>query len=69
MSTSRTVPVVIVSYDHAFPWQIFAVGAVLLLLAFALRRTRWAAYALLILGTACMGGTALLWAGLFRDQG
>ncbi|CAM4437768.1 hypothetical protein DEMA109039_20100 [Deinococcus marmoris] len=61
MSTSRTVPVVIVSYDHVFPWQIFAVGVVVVL-AFALRRTRWAAYALLILGTACMGGAALLWA-------
>lgn len=67
MSTSRTVPVVIVSYDHAFPANLRS-GAVLLL-AFALRRTWWAAYALLISGTACMGGAALLWAGLFRDQG
>jgi len=59
---------ILVSYDRAFPWQVFAVGALLLLLAFAFRRTKWAAPAFLIVGTACMGGAALLWAGLFRGQ-
>lgn len=68
MSAARTVPVVIVSYDHAFPWQVFVTGALLLLLALAFRRTRWAAYALLACGAACLGGAALLWAGLFQGQ-
>ena len=68
MSGSRTVPLVIVNYDAGFPWQVFAGGALLLLMAFVFRRTRWAAYAFLILGTACIGGAALLWAGLLRGQ-
>jgi hypothetical protein len=68
VSAARTVPVVIVSYDHAFPWQVFAVGALLLLLAFAFRRTRWAALACLTVGAACMVGAALLWAVQFRGQ-
>lgn len=59
---------ILLSYDRTLPWQVFAVGALLLLLALAFRRTRWAAYAFLILGAACMGGAALLWAGLFRGQ-
>ena len=68
MSASRTVPVVIVNHDAGFPWQVFALGTLLLLLAFVFRRTQRAAYALLILGAACMGGAALLWAGLFRGH-
>jgi len=59
---------VLLSYNRAFPWQVFAVGALLLLLALTFRRTRWAAYAFLIVGTVCMGGAVLLWAGLFRGQ-
>jgi len=51
--------VVIVNYDYAFPLQVLAVGALLLLLAFAFRRRKWAAYTFLILGTACMGGAAV----------
>ncbi|AZI44262.1 hypothetical protein EHF33_15335 [Deinococcus psychrotolerans] len=62
MSTNRTVPVVIVNYDADFPWRVFALRALLLLLDFVFRRTRWAAYAFLILGMACMGVAALLWA-------
>lgn len=65
---SRTVPVVVVSYDHAFPWQTVTLGAALLLLAFVLRRTRWAALLCLMAGTACVGGAALLLVRLFQDQ-
>lgn len=36
MSESRTVPVVIVSTDHAFPWRVGA-GVGCLLLAFLFR--------------------------------
>ena len=68
MSGSRTVPVVIVNYDAGFPWQVFTGGALLLLLAFAFRQTRWAAYAFLILGAVCMVGAALLWAGLLWGE-
>lgn len=65
---SRTVPVVVVSYNHAFPWQILTMGAVLLLLAFAFRRTRRVSLLCLMAGTACVGGAALLWVRLFQDQ-
>lgn len=61
MSGSRTVPVVIVSADHSFPWRVGA-GVVCLLLAFLFRRTlpAWAHLALLALGAALLLGGFLL---------
>ncbi|CAM3868804.1 hypothetical protein [Deinococcus frigens] len=59
---------ILFSYGAAFPWQVFVVGALLFVLAFAFRRKRRAAYAFLTCGAACMIGAALLWAGIFQGQ-
>ena len=51
---------VILSYGPAFPWQVFAGGAVLLALAFAFRRTPWARWGLLTLAGLCFLAAWLL---------
>lgn len=65
MSAGRAVPVVIVSYDAAFPWHVFAEGALLLSVAFVFRRSRKFLYFFSIWGTALLIGAVLLWAGVF----
>lgn len=60
--TSRTD--LIVSYGPAFPWQVFALACVLLVLAFLFRRVPWARWVLAVAGVLALIGAGVLWAGM-----
>jgi len=59
MSENRTIPVVIVNTGPAFLW-LFALGAVLLALAFTFRRTPWALWGLTVAAGLCFLAAWLL---------
>lgn len=56
----------IVSYGPAFPGQVFALACALVFLAFLFRRTPWARWTLITLGTLTLIGAGLLWLNLWR---